>query len=144
LYPAVYDASCEYSTKAVFWVFCCSIILGAFGLVMITLRASYKVTVVKKKEPVVTRKHASKKRIYDEPDLSSAGSTRDAPVRATPYKTASAPPEAPKDDEDESEDEVYSLPPGIPEDTDTFGNVDYFNDDNTVTREKKKAAVDLD
>lgn len=110
---------------------------------MITLRASYKVTVVKKKEPVVSRKHASKKRIYDEPDLSSAGSsTRD--VRATPYKTPPPPPEAPQEDDNESEDEVYSLPPGIPEESDNFGNVDYFDDENTATREKKKAAVDLD
>lgn len=41
----VYDASCEVSTKALFWIYCCGIILGSFGFLMITLRASYKLTV---------------------------------------------------------------------------------------------------
>jgi len=40
----VYDGMCKYSASAVFWVFACAIVMGFFGMVMITLRSSYKMT----------------------------------------------------------------------------------------------------
>ena len=40
----VYDASCEISTKALFWTFCSAVVVGTFGLLMISFRASYKLS----------------------------------------------------------------------------------------------------
>mmetsp|Transcript_1295 Transcript_1295/g.1734 ORF Transcript_1295/g.1734 Transcript_1295/m.1734 type:complete len:587 (-) Transcript_1295:163-1923(-) len=42
----VYDAGCSYSPKAVIWVFSCCLILAFFGMVMITLRSSMKMTLI--------------------------------------------------------------------------------------------------
>jgi len=42
----MYDAGCSYSPKAVFWVFWCTLILAFFGMIMITLRSSMKLTVI--------------------------------------------------------------------------------------------------
>lgn len=41
---AVYDGACQYSVSAVFWVFCGTLIMGFFGLIMIMFRSSYKPT----------------------------------------------------------------------------------------------------
>ena len=42
----LYDAGCSYSPKAVFWIFSGCLILGFFGMLMITLRASMKMTLI--------------------------------------------------------------------------------------------------
>jgi hypothetical protein len=41
---AIYDGACHYSVQAQFWVFSSSVIMGAFGLLMILFRAAYKPT----------------------------------------------------------------------------------------------------
>jgi hypothetical protein len=38
----VYRASCQYSARAMAWVLSSCIIMGTFGMIMITLRSSYK------------------------------------------------------------------------------------------------------
>jgi hypothetical protein len=40
----VYNATCDYSINAVSWIFSCSLILGFFGMLMITFRSAYKLT----------------------------------------------------------------------------------------------------
>uniref|UniRef100_A0A7S3DVY5 Protein tweety homolog n=1 Tax=Entomoneis paludosa TaxID=265537 RepID=A0A7S3DVY5_9STRA len=42
----MYDTGCSYSPKAVFWVFSGCLILAFFGMIMITLRSSMKMSVV--------------------------------------------------------------------------------------------------
>jgi hypothetical protein len=41
---AVYDDACTYMPTSVFWVFSSSVVLSVMGLIMITTRASYKLT----------------------------------------------------------------------------------------------------
>jgi hypothetical protein len=42
---AIYDATCQYSVSAMFWIFSGALIMGFFGLVMILCRAAYKPTI---------------------------------------------------------------------------------------------------
>lgn len=45
LYVAtVYDGMCTYSPQAIFWVFASTLVMGVMGMIMITLRSSYKET----------------------------------------------------------------------------------------------------
>jgi hypothetical protein len=39
-----YTASCEYSLQALIWMFASAIIIGFFGMLMVTFRAAYKPT----------------------------------------------------------------------------------------------------
>jgi hypothetical protein len=43
-HSAFYDSSCAYSVSAVFWVFSSSLIIGAFGVLMLLFRAACKPT----------------------------------------------------------------------------------------------------
>ena len=40
----IYDASCENSTRAIFWLYMTAFFLAFFGFVVLTLRASYRVS----------------------------------------------------------------------------------------------------
>jgi hypothetical protein len=40
-----YTGSCEYSLKAMIWIFACALIIGTSGMLMVTFRAAYKLTV---------------------------------------------------------------------------------------------------
>lgn len=94
----------------------CCIILGTFGFVMITLRASYKLTIEEPRAPVVTTKKANRESEADEADendndrgydASLGHGTRESPVQATPYRTE---PETPPSvvQVDENADEVFT------------------------------------
>jgi hypothetical protein len=41
-----YTGSCDYSLKAMMWIFACALIIGTSGMLMVTFRAAYKLTVV--------------------------------------------------------------------------------------------------
>lgn len=41
---SVYEGTCEYSSKAVFWIYCSALVMAVMGMLMITLRASYKLS----------------------------------------------------------------------------------------------------
>lgn len=41
----IYDGVCTYQPSAVFWVFACTLVMGVMGMIMITLRSSYKQTI---------------------------------------------------------------------------------------------------
>ena len=154
LLNAVYDASCEYSTKALFWIFCCAIILGTFGMVMLTFRASLKLTVDNTPDPPPnfnTPKRAGKAQGDNErPEVNQHG-TPEYPVQATPYATVHTPPvEAPPGEvrvDDSMNDDVYTAytaptefppPGGYP----TRGS--HYRDNDTVTMQKRANAVDVD
>jgi hypothetical protein len=40
-----YTGSCDYSLKAMMWIFACALIIGTSGMLMVTFRAAYKLTV---------------------------------------------------------------------------------------------------
>jgi hypothetical protein len=40
-----YTGSCDYSLKAMMWIFACALIIGSSGMLMVTFRAAYKLTV---------------------------------------------------------------------------------------------------
>jgi hypothetical protein len=44
-----YDGTCDYSVKAVFWVFSCTLIIGFFGMLMIMFRSALKPTIYEEK-----------------------------------------------------------------------------------------------
>jgi hypothetical protein len=37
-----YNGTCEYSLRAIYWIFSCALIIGISGMLMITFRAAYK------------------------------------------------------------------------------------------------------
>lgn len=39
---SVYEGACRYSPKGMAWIFSCSLLLGIFGMILITLRAAFK------------------------------------------------------------------------------------------------------
>jgi hypothetical protein len=41
-----YTGSCEYSLKAMIWLFACCLIIGTSGMLMVTFRAAYKLTLL--------------------------------------------------------------------------------------------------
>jgi hypothetical protein len=41
-----YTGSCDYSLKAMMWIFACALIIGTSGMLMVTFRAAYKLTVL--------------------------------------------------------------------------------------------------
>jgi hypothetical protein len=41
---SVYQGTCEYSSKAVYWMYCSALVMAVMGMLMITLRASYKLS----------------------------------------------------------------------------------------------------
>ena len=147
----VYDASCEYSTKALFWIFCCAIILGTFGLLMITLRASFKLSIDCTPKPFVKPNDRSNRGGDDEYRESSQRGSPERPVHATPYDSAyhSPPEEAPPDQvhvDDSQNDDVYTAytAPNEPVGSTYPTRGTHYRDDDTVTREKIANAIDID
>uniref|UniRef100_A0A7S3L177 Uncharacterized protein n=1 Tax=Amphora coffeiformis TaxID=265554 RepID=A0A7S3L177_9STRA len=149
----IYDAACDYSTKAMFWIFCCAIVLGTFGLIMITLRASFKLSVDAKPETAPVSASPKKKSDEDR-GLKEHGSPA-SPVQATPYAAVHPPEEAPPGEirVNPNDDDVYTSYTGHVSTESTPFPREYvppltrgthYMDDNTVVREKKASAVDVD
>jgi hypothetical protein len=40
-----YSGSCDYSLNAMIWLFACALTIGVFGMIMVTFRVAYKLTV---------------------------------------------------------------------------------------------------
>lgn len=152
-YFLVYDASCEYSTKALFWIFCCAVILGTFGLIMITLRASYKLSRDAKPETTPIARSPKKTKQPEEERGPSGHGSPVSPVQATPYATVHPPEEAPPGEirTNNADDDVFTVFTGN-NDSAPFTQEDYvpptrgthYMDDNTIVREKKVNAIDVD
>lgn len=96
-----YDATCQYSMSAVFWVFSTTLIMSVFGLLMITFRAAYKNDVYTDDEYVASVDEVQEQEQYvdnsgqqgasvlvdDQPDNNSLAMSRESESEKAATKT---------------------------------------------------------
>jgi hypothetical protein len=86
---SIYDATCQYSVSAVFWIFSGALIMGFFGLLMILFRSAYKPTIYDDSVSATNNRnsdHVEPQLVeYDDGHVGSQYSPKTHQQRSTPY-----------------------------------------------------------
>lgn len=122
---------------------------------MISLRASYKLTIENGSRPLANQTYAGKEKQEGNSERDPVGQgSPEHPVHATPYGTVNPPPEeAPPGEirvDNTMDDEVFTTFTGhvsnesVPFKREYTRRGTRYQDDDTITREKKATAIDVD